>query len=154
MKANRDFDSKKEIEVSYDDLLIESTILPQSEGESHRQITLSISQDASSMDNAPYSFSIEMVGLFEAVGVKESEQERFIYIQGSSILYGMARDALIDAMTKGPFVTVSLPLVSFYKSRKQLESADSEELQLKKKTAKKAAKRSPRKTAKKTKSLK
>lgn len=118
VKANLSFDSKKEITLSYQKLEIDSVVLPQAEEGAPHQVTLTVSQDASAMGNVPYSFSIEIVGFFEAKGVEEKELERFIYIHGSSVLYGMARGALNDTMAKGPFVTVALPLVSFYKAKK------------------------------------
>lgn len=142
VKANLNFESDKTIDLSYDKLDIDSVVFDPHEEGAPSQVTLKISQEAAATGNVPYSFSIEMVGFFEAKGVKEEELKRFIYIHGSSVLYGMARGALNDTMAKGPFVSISLPLVSFYRKRDDKTSP-------KKTAAKKAAKRAEKSTAKK-----
>lgn len=142
VKANLSFAPNKEMDLSYDKLDIDSVVFDPQEKGAPSQVTLTISQDATAMGNAPYSFSIEMVGFFEAKGVKKEELKRFIFIHGSSVLYGMARGALNDTMSKGPYVSISLPLVSFYKGAEQVQEV--------KAPAKKAAKRASKKTAKKS----
>lgn len=139
IKANLSFDPEKEMSLSYDKLEIDSVVFPLVEQGAPRQVTLKVSQDAVAMGNLPYTFSIEMVGFFDAVGVKE-EQERFIYIHGSSVLYGMARGALNDTMAKGPYVSMSLPLVSFYRNEGKTKAIKS--------PAKKAVKRAAKKRLK------
>jgi len=141
VKANLDFDPRKPISVSYEKLDIESAVFDQNEEGDPTQVTLKISQDAVAMGNVPYSFSVEMVGFFQAKGVKKEDSNRFIYIHGSSVLYGMARGALNDTMSKGPYVSISLPLVSFYRKAERTKKI--------KAPAKKAAKKTAKKTAKK-----
>lgn len=141
VKANLSFDPQREITLSYEKLEIDSVVLPQAEDGAPRQVTLKVSQDAAAMGNAPYTFNIEMVGFFEAKGVEKKELERFIYIHGSSVLYGMARGALNDTMAKGPFVTIALPLVSFYKGKK----AATKKAVTKKTTTKRAVKKPSKK---------
>lgn len=146
VKANLSFDPNKEMDLSYEKLDIDSVVFEQKEAPS--QVTLKISQDAAAMGNVPYSFSIEMVGFFEAKGVKKEELKRFIYIHGSSVLYGMARGALNDTMSKGPFVSISLPLVSFYKGADHAKGGKTPAKKTAKRVAKKAKKSSAAKGSK------
>src|SRR5690606_17631438 len=92
--------------------------------------------------NAPYSFSVEVIGFFQCHNVAVESQERFIEIQGSSVLYGMARDALLDVMTKGPFDSVFLPLVSFYRNGEKSKPTNREKKAPNKQATKKSAKKS------------
>lgn len=148
VKANPSFDPHKEMDLSYEKLNIDSTVFEPPQEDSPSQVTLTVSQDAAASENIPYSFNIEMVGFFEAKGVKKEELKRFIYIQGSSVLYGMARGALNDTMAKGPFVAISLPLVSFYKGAAQANEVKAPTKKSAKQATKKATKSSPAKGSK------
>jgi preprotein translocase subunit SecB len=45
--------------------------------------------------------------------IPADQSERFVSINGTAILYGLAREQLRSAMSAGPFVPIMLPSVTF-----------------------------------------
>lgn len=125
-KANLTFDPSKEADLDFDKLEIESKVSPVEEQESTWQVVVKVIFDAAAAENAAYSFTVEVVGFFSCEDVPDEAQERFVRIQACSILYGMARDALLDAMTKGPWNSIFLPLASFYTPQEASEPSNSD----------------------------
>jgi preprotein translocase subunit SecB len=113
-KANLAFDPKIEGDLDFDKLEIDSKVTKVEGKESTWQVVIKVIFDAAAAENAAYSFTVEVVGFFTCKSVPNDDQERFVGIQACSILYGMARDALLDSMTKGPWNSIFLPLASFY----------------------------------------
>ena len=96
------------------DLRCEHVTLQPSEKQPHWRVQLMIMQDATPANNAPYSFRIVMEGGFVLTPDFPADQaERFVTINGTSILYGLAREQLRSAMSSGPFVSIMLPSVTF-----------------------------------------
>lgn len=87
------------------------------------ETTLEIGHQPAPDDNFPYSFQLKLVALFEekpAMGAMEPElRERIIKINGSSMLYGAAREIVRAATGRGPYSAVLLPSVSFFEQRQQ-----------------------------------
>jgi len=114
--ANRDFDHTKPISLEWTDLDIESSVVDAGGEGRGWQVTLFIRQDVGIDKNSPYNFSVELVGRFrlEPVrGVKVNDPEKFVRINGSSLLYGVAREVIRNLTALGPFVPLLLPTVSF-----------------------------------------
>lgn len=115
-KANLKYSPDSSSELHYDHLNIKTELFPPNKNQNARQINLSVSHEPKENENSPYSFLVKITGFFTCENVDKKNEDRFIEIQGSSVLFGMARDALIDNMTKGPWSSIFLPLVSFYQS--------------------------------------
>src|SRR5439155_22261424 len=65
--------------------------------------------------NVPYFFSLELVGFFEvAEAVPDDRIDRLVKTNGPSMLYGIAREVVRDITSRGPYLGVLLPSVSFY----------------------------------------
>lgn len=62
----------------------------------------------------PYDFKLRMVGFFEiAAGLTPEQQEAQRRFGMVSVLWGVAREVLADAMRKGPYPPLMLPVVTF-----------------------------------------
>ena len=76
----------------------------------------------------PYHFKIKLVGLFRChYGQADVDAEAFVRTNGSSILYGIARETLRSITSVGPWGDMLLPTVSFYAPEALPEKAESVE---------------------------
>jgi preprotein translocase subunit SecB len=115
--ANPEYNQKKPVELRFADLQIESTPIQISKKLDGRlwRIVLQIQQNLGPDKNAPYNFSITILGHFEIHPDCPAERvHSFVAINGSSILYSTARQILKEAMRNGPFPVVELPTVCFH----------------------------------------
>jgi preprotein translocase subunit SecB len=84
----------------------------------HWQVTLEIRHQPAPGVNFPYSYRVVLVGQFGVHdGVQSDDEERFVRIQGASVLYGMAREIVRALTGRGPYRPVILPTVSFYEQK-------------------------------------
>ncbi len=93
------------------------------------QVTLKVWQNVTNGKNIPYEFSVEVVGLFEissVPGVEIKDPEKFVRINGSSLLFGVAREIIRNNTSAGPYVPIMLPTVNFcaYNSVNELKVSD------------------------------
>lgn len=76
--------------------------------------------------NFPYSYRVVLVGQFGVQdGVQTEDEERFVRIQGASVLYGMAREIVRALTGRGPYRPVILPTVNFYEQKAPPSQTDS-----------------------------
>lgn len=82
------------------------------------QIDLTIRHQPAAEDNFPYAFRLSLVGFIEEASglakLDETARERIVRINGTSILYGAAREIVRAATGRGPHAPVLLPTVSFW----------------------------------------
>lgn len=117
--ANPEYDRKKPIDLRFEDLQIDSEPkqLPKKLDGRLWQVVLQMQQNVGPDKNAPYNFSITLVGHFEIHPQCPAAQVRkFVAINGSSILYSSARQILNESMRNGPFPPIALPTVCFHDS--------------------------------------
>lgn len=113
--ANREFEVGRPIELADGQFDVESSALRHSAETRKWQITLQIKYKPAPSANAPYSFSLEMVGFFEVADTfPEDQTEQMVRINGSSMLYGSAREIVRDLTGRGPHSAMMLPSVSFF----------------------------------------
>jgi preprotein translocase subunit SecB len=102
-------------------------------------LELTVSHSCSEGQNFPYNFKVALLGFFafrNGSATSEAEQQ-FVRVNGSSMLYGAAREIVRSMTSRGPWEELFLPGVSFYdppkvetpkpppsESTKQEESAD------------------------------
>lgn len=88
------------------------------------QVTLEIRHQPAPGVNFPYSYRVVLVGQFGVQdGVRSEDEERFVRIQGASVLYGMAREIVRALTGRGPYRPVILPTVNFYEQKLQPPAA-------------------------------
>jgi len=121
--ANRQHDPKAPITLSADNLTVKPDFMAQKDAPRRWQVTLRIQQQGGLSTNSPYSFTIELVGMFSvAANYPEEQVEWLVRTNASSVLYSTAREVLRTAMAQGPFCPLLLPTLSFYTTQ-MLEAA-------------------------------
>lgn len=116
MSGNSSYDPERETELRLEDLEIDAKMheLPD-----EKMIVLWVEQKIPEGRNVPYSFKIGLVGLFHVVeGVASERAAKLLLTNGSSILYGVAREIVRDLTARGPHPSILLPTVSFLDSDK------------------------------------
>lgn len=85
------------------------------------QLTLEVSQQPAPERNFPYEFRVVIVGILECLkeGIPEDKCTRMVKVNGASMLYGVAREVMRDATSRGPWGTVMLPTISFYEPEEE-----------------------------------
>jgi preprotein translocase subunit SecB len=114
VSANPKYDPNRPSDLTTEDLQVENSIVPIGEDESSI-VFLSVEQHAAGVKNAPYNFKIRLMGYFDVMeGVPKQRAEQLLLTNGSSILYGAAREILRDMTSKGPYPPLLLPTLSFF----------------------------------------
>jgi preprotein translocase subunit SecB len=119
-KANPLFDRKQRVPLDPRHLSVETSLeVVQPPEESKRRlwsIELKVAQDLVDGLNVPYEFRIVLTGYFAFFSDAKSETEvlRIVRVNGSSVLYGIAREIVRTNTARGPWREVLLPSVSFY----------------------------------------
>ena len=123
--ANPKFDAEKEIIGALEQFSINANAKP---AESDKDVPghswsveLEVTQKRNEDQNFPYEFHISIVGVFACQdGALDKEKEtRFVQVNGSSMLYGMAREHIRALTAAGPWGAVILPTMSFYDPKEQ-----------------------------------
>ena len=115
VRANENFDTNQPMNLSANDITVESDAVKIAEDVRHWQVTLKVFYQSKNKVNAPYSFRAEAVGFFSVVeSYPEDLAEWLVQTNASSVLYSVAREALRNVMAIGPWKPILLPAVSFY----------------------------------------
>ena len=127
--ANADYDGEKPSDLSETTFKAESHIHPleskSPEKYSSWSVELDLSQEPDEKANVPYHFKIKLVGLFRCTNKEGNVPlEVFVRTNGSSVLYGIARETLRSVTSVGPWGDMLLPTVSFYASEALPENAE------------------------------
>ena len=80
-------------------------------------------------DNSRYSFVAGLLGVFFCANEtpKGLDAETLVGVNGTSILYGIARDLILTISEKGPWGALTLPTMSFTDFRTMLENDEHSE---------------------------
>lgn len=115
VRANDSFDVKQPMNLTLDDIVIESTSIKIADDIRHWQVVLKVFHALKQGINSPYSFMVEVVGFFSvADDYYEDRVEWLVKTNASSVLYSVARESLRSSMASGPWKPIILPAVSFY----------------------------------------
>jgi preprotein translocase subunit SecB len=126
--ANRNYDGQKQKAPCSSDLQVEP--LFQVDGKDIRQwqATLKIIYRPGPDVNAPYHFSIEIVGLFQVANhVAEDKAKWFVETNGTAVLYSTAREILRSVMSSGPYPPLLIPTGTFYEPEKKEATPQAEQ---------------------------
>jgi preprotein translocase subunit SecB len=112
--ANPLFDVTKGIVQIDSDLCITGDLSKNADDAALFQIKLNIKIQPGAESNLPYSIALEIVGVLKSsfTGTEEHIQ-RVVFVNGSSILYGTAREIVRSATSLGPYAQVLIPTVVF-----------------------------------------
>jgi preprotein translocase subunit SecB len=118
LTANKDFDPEKAPDLDLESFKVTPTHLPDEKDKRHWQVTLRIQHQPTVEAPAPYAFALVLVGFFAVhPDVPEETIERVVKTNGSSMLYGAAREIVRSLTAQGPFGQVVLPSLSFYQPK-------------------------------------
>lgn len=118
--ANPTFDSTKPLEGGTDQLSVNAILNQQNPPENFPghswTVEMTISQKLKEGQNFPYKFELTLVGFFACRDglPPKAEEDRFVRVNGSSMLYGAAREVIRSLTARGPWGELFLPGISFY----------------------------------------
>lgn len=112
--ANPSFDIKKGLAPKENDLCLSAEMSRIAEDAKQFQIKLNIKLQPSVESNLPYSIVIEIVGVLQSrfTGTDEAIK-RLVYVNGSSMIYGTAREIVRASTAFGPYSQILIPAVVF-----------------------------------------
>jgi len=120
--VNPRFDPKRPPELRFEDFQVIPNVEilpPQQEtlfdkDQMRAQIRLTVGFQPSHEGNFPYTFRISLIGLFSAyTTATNTDPLSLLQVNGSSILFGAAREMIANFTSRGPFRSILLPSVSF-----------------------------------------
>jgi preprotein translocase subunit SecB len=120
--SNPKFNPKKEMVGTMEQYSVEfkaSPLEPSKEVPGHPwSVELVVSQKIQDGQNFPYEFRIAMVGIFGCNNAAKVDEEeiRFVRVNGTSMLYGIAREQIRALTAASPWGAIIIPTISFYDS--------------------------------------
>lgn len=119
LTANPQHQTREKVNLDFADLVIESNaeaVAPK-DGAPFWRVALRVCQNVGPEKNAPYNFAVALLGTFEVHPSYPGDKvKQLVEVNGSSILYGAARQILREAMSSGPFRPLLLPTASFFEA--------------------------------------
>lgn len=121
--ARNAFSPEKAIETRVEEYSVsnEAIRLPSAEDDPSNkwQVTIHIKHQPAKETNFPYDFRLTIVGIFscDVQTAEPNHIERLMRINGSSILYGMAREIIRANTERGPWSGIVIPTYSFYEPK-------------------------------------
>ena|SRR5579872_2914565 len=118
--ANAKFDPEKGLEGGTEQLSVTAVVSQQKAPDNfvgHSwTVEMTIFQKLKEGQNFPYKFEITLIGFFACGNglPPAAEEERFVRVNGSSMLYGAAREIVRSLTARGPWGELFLPAISFY----------------------------------------
>lgn len=128
--ANREYRPGEEVQFRAEDFTTVPLVqwVPTEEEPRRWQVTLEVKHEPIAGVNFPYGYRVVLVGFFHVdSAVAAEDEERFVRIQGASVLYGMAREIVRAVTGRGPHRPVLVPTVSFYDPPPNPPASESEE---------------------------
>ena len=121
-KANPKFNPDKEIAGALEQFSVNvrvNALATEKDIPGHSwSLELDVTQKKKDDQNFPYEFNISLLGIFAIQEGPDAEKEnRFVQVNGSSTLYGMAREHIRALTAAGPWGAIILPTVSFYENK-------------------------------------
>ncbi len=117
--ANPSFDAARGVVQKDSDLCLSGEMSRNSDDPALFQITLNIRIQPSAESNLPYSVIVEIVGILKSTFTGTIENiERVVYVNGSSMLYGTAREIVRACTAFGPYSQIMIPSIVFSEPEK------------------------------------
>ena len=120
-KANPQFNPEREMQGALEQFSVNvrlNALPPEKDVSGHSwSLEMEIAQRKKEDQNFPYEFHISLLGIFTSQEGPNLEMETtFVQVNGSSSLYGMAREHIRALTAAGPWSEIILPTVSFYEN--------------------------------------
>ena len=120
--AREAFDPESDSQARLEEFTVNIDLSPAASIEAEENlwhINLSVHQQPSPESNFPYEFKVVLMGIFKCLAEIEddTERERFMRINGASMLYGIVREVIRANTSRGPWGPIMVPTLSFYEAR-------------------------------------
>lgn len=112
--VNHAFDAAKVPDLSDDQFVVDAASLQDEKSPEKWQVTVRVKHQPIATTNAPYSFTLEVVGFFNVLPAYAHDKARLVKTNGPTILYGIAREVVRNITSSGPHPGVLIPSVSFF----------------------------------------
>jgi len=118
--SNPDYDPEKDFDFLEDQFRVDTTVAPTELDTEHEDnswmVQMSLRQQIGPNQNFPYDFKLSIVGFFLCTSNLPNgwSPEYFVKVNGSSLLYGVAREIVRATTARGPWSDVIVPTLSFY----------------------------------------
>ena len=112
--TNMKCDNDKPRDLSLKNIVISNKIVPLKKYKNRYAVTLILEMKAPEDKNTPYSIKMQMFGYFQVPDeMPEELREKMVKTNGSSILYGAAREIIKEMTGRGINRKILFPTVSF-----------------------------------------
>ena len=114
MDTNMMCDKDKPRDLSLKNIVISNRMFPSKKHKNVFVVSLNLEMKVPEGKNAPYAIKMEMFGRFQiSERVPDELREKMVKTNGSSILYGAAREIIKEMTGRGIFRKIQFPTVSF-----------------------------------------
>ena len=114
MDTNMKCDKDKPKDLSLRNIVITNRMFPAKNQKNCYMVFLNLEMKVPEGKNAPYAIKMEMFGRFQvSERVPDELREKMVKTNGSSILYGAAREIIKEMTGRGIFRKIQFPTVSF-----------------------------------------
>jgi preprotein translocase subunit SecB len=121
--ANRAFDTTKPSIIANSDYEITPRTAAQTESRRKWEVGLRVALTSTPEKNFPCSFMLDLVGSIEVdETLREEYIDRFVNINGVSLIFGAAREIVRAVTSAGPSKPILLPSVTFWEPKEPLVS--------------------------------
>jgi len=130
--ANPNFKPDKELDSTFEQYLVDVKFNPLEKTKDFQghpwSVELGITQKLKEGQNFPYGFRICVIGVFALQeGVLPGDKEvELVRTNGSSMLYGVAREHIRAITAAGPWGAIIIPTMSFYDNKESASKAAAE----------------------------
>jgi preprotein translocase subunit SecB len=119
-QSNRTFDPKNPFEIKIEDIDVKKDAKPSTEDRRKWEVTLEVKLIERPERNLPCNLALEMLGLVEVdQSVKDENIERFVQINGVSLVFSAAREIVRAITSRGPNGSILLPTVTFWQPKSE-----------------------------------
>ena len=123
MDTNMKYDKDKPRDLSLRNIVITNRMFPSKKHKNVFVVSINLEMKVPEGKNTPYAIKMEMFGRFQvSEKVPVELREKMVKINGSSILYGAAREIIKEMTGRGIFRKIQFPTVSFAELKKDKES--------------------------------
>jgi len=120
MDTNMKCDKDKSRDLSLKNIVILNRMFPSKKHKNVFVVFLNLEMKVPEGKNAPYAIKMEMFGRFQvSERVPDELREKMVKTNGSSILYGAAREIIKEMTGRGIFRKIQFPTVSFADIKKE-----------------------------------
>lgn len=119
-EANLKCDKSKPYQLDLDDVVITNEVVKIKDNKDRYGVILNLEIKAPENKNTPYAIKLDMYGFFQVPeGMPEEIREKIVKTNGTSILYGAAREIIKEMTGRGEFRSILIPTASFAELRKR-----------------------------------